>query len=698
MGLILGQFSPSRFETFFPYPTLVAWSHTILLLSLTLSVVFLILRTIMGVDLAKSFTFLLPLIFFAFGVGITASVSTILFAVSAYLITHMLRFFINKGVPSYSLSSRIRPPGNFIVGWVFLLAIFSGLLHLGYAFTLIIFMVLLSPLLFLLLTTVRQSIKSEFQSVVKTCQNFINSCSEMVFVLGLIAIVIPLLFVLFPTMSYDDNVSHLRMWTEIRTSGTYSFDYSTHVGSLLPFNLDLIHGILSTISGTDARGALNLFLALSTFVILAWWTERFELDKTKAILLIALFASTPLFAWSMASLHVELLLLLIGVVLFTVLFFAKDFDPKLVLMTVASSTFLLLSTKATGAILASLILMPFMSTLWRLLKGFVRNPGIVNKVALMIVASISLLVGIQPFLIAFVKTGNPVFPFFNGVFQSPYFPTSNFENRIFGTGPDPIAFFHMFFDTSSYMESYDFVAGFQYLILVPIGLFVFRRKFGFVKVLQIIIPMFLFVAITFSSTHYLRYIFPVAGLATLVIGSLFMRDYSIKSSSQKNRITTLITGVAIACLAFNLIVTPGVSWFFRESPLSAITANQKKEMLERVNPVASLTESFVNEEATAVLYPLSNPFGARLKYGKPIYLNWYNANAYYAFIEVNNEASLRDFFDLYDISHVISNIDIEPNNDISQSVLQNVLVKRSRVIRKLSNFVIFDVTGFRNNI
>ena len=66
-----------------------------------------------------------------------------------------------------------------------------------------------------------------------------------------------------PTLGYDDNSGHLLLAEQLMADGYYRMDVSTHAGALTPWLNNVLHGVLTVISGADARPAVGVFWLLA---------------------------------------------------------------------------------------------------------------------------------------------------------------------------------------------------------------------------------------------------------------------------------------------------------------------------------------------------------------------------------------------------------------------------------------------------
>lgn len=121
----------------------------------------------------------------------------------------------------------------------------------------------------------------------------------------------------------------------------------------------------------------------------------------------------------------------------------------------------------------------------------------------------SFILFILPFIISVIniwyRTGNPLFPFYNNIFRSPYFPFYKFEDPF---GVSPLGFtvsslFKMIFQTSKNVEMHDGGLGFFMLLIfiIPIAIIINRSK----KLIIWALTPFIIFSFSCLFTYNLRY-------------------------------------------------------------------------------------------------------------------------------------------------------------------------------------------------
>jgi hypothetical protein len=125
------------------------------------------------------------------------------------------------------------------------------------------------------------------------------------------------------------------------------------------------------------------------------------------------------------------------------------------------------------------------------------------------------------------------------------------------------------------------------------------------------------VAIVFSQTSYLRYVFPVLGLFSAIIGL-------VVACSENSFGLMLRASAGAVVLSNTLILFAGSSWF-SSFPISTIlTAEKRNDYLEVSSPIRRAVElvNQVNTISSPVPF-FSSPFAAGLN-ADALYANWYN--------------------------------------------------------------------------
>lgn len=262
-----------------------------------------------------------------------------------------------------------------------------------------------------------------------------------------------------PTMQFDDLAYHLGLPTQLQQFGVYRPDAAQQVWAFAPWAGDVLQALARVLADADARGALNMLWLLLAAAGLHHITGALGGDARLRWAGLALFATVPLTQGLTASMQTEL---------------------PAAATTLALGALLLQPTRQPGrrdalaggvllGLLAGLKLMHPVLALPLLLFGARRQRGLSWRDAVAALPAF-VLAGGSSYLAAWLATGNPVLPLFNGRFGSPFMPARDFDDPRWHAGFDPLLPWDLSFHTHRYFEGHDGSAGL--LLIAGIGLIV----------------------------------------------------------------------------------------------------------------------------------------------------------------------------------------------------------------------------------
>jgi hypothetical protein len=155
---------------------------------------------------------------------------------------------------------------------------------------------------------------------------------------------------------------------------------------------------------------------------------------------------------------------------------------------------------------------------------------------------------------AWVRTGNPVFPFMNTLFASPLFPAGEaFNNPVYNAPLSLATPYALVMESGRYLEGHDGAAGIQWLLLFPLiafGLVTRSRR----RRLALFCLAVGFAVLVYMQQAYLRYLFPAFVLLAILAGWA-LGDW-IRSPRAA---AALAVATSVAAVA-NLWLMPSASW------------------------------------------------------------------------------------------------------------------------------------------
>ncbi|MGJ5813190.1 hypothetical protein [Paludibaculum fermentans] len=374
-----------------------------------------------------------------------------------------------------------------------------------------------------------------------------------------------------PEVSADGLAMHMVIPARMTYAHAWSFNIHEFIWAVMPMGGDFLYSIGWQMAGEYGARLLNLgLLALIVWILM----ERLHARVPGWIsgVLVAAFLSTPLTQHVTGSLFVENLeaVLLLGAALLLrihvkerrgVYFYASCFLAGMALATkVGALAFVL------PLLVAAVILVKFR----HLVLGL----------------PIAVLVGGYTYFAAWLRTSNPVFPFFNAVFHSPLYDAQrNFTDPRFTAPATWRAWYDMTFHTSRYLEGLDGGLGFFFFLLAPVALIGVRRRWprtGFVLLWVGVTGL----ALTFAGQSNVRYAYPALPMLTLLIG--------VAISSFRAHGPDL--GKALGCAAgltvvLNLCFLPAAGWYHRDFAFNQILGRaQVDAYLAEIAPERKLVD------------------------------------------------------------------------------------------------------------
>lgn len=421
---------------------------------------------------------------------------------------------------------------------------------------------------------------------------------------------------LLPEVSFDALALHLLVPSHMLLRQQWGFDASLYSMAMVPMLADWLFSIGYMLGGETAARLLNLGFTY----LLAWqvscaarWLGG---SRNSASFAALLFLATPLTFTETSSLHVEAVWAAYVVAgSLSILRFCLNASSSQSGTLICGALMLGMAATAKAITLPvlpvlSLCMLLFVKRWWQrdLLPAF--------AVALLLF----LVIGSIPYLTAWLLSGNPVLPFYNAVFQSSYFPLSNFINDNYTTGMTWDVLYRMVFSSAEYLEASNGAPGFQWLLLFPAtAVLLCLRPDN--RALLLTGFCILSALLIFQSQAYLRYVFPLFALfAALVSATLFPHE---RLAPGLERPLLLLAAVTIG---LNLVFLPAANWAYRSLPIAVLASEQSKvAYLERRQPVRLAVELLnrINLSRSPVAFLTDDTFAAGLN-ADALYPHWYN--------------------------------------------------------------------------
>jgi hypothetical protein len=375
------------------------------------------------------------------------------------------------------------------------------------------------------------------------------------------ALSLRLLAALHPEIGTDALAMHLVIADRLANEGRFDYDVTRAIWAVMPMAADWQFALAHMLGGEPAARLVN-FLADAILVMLVRNVTADARGAFAGAVAAAVYATTPLLFLETASLFVENFWALWSCAALVLAARAVAQPGARVASVCGFLVGTALAAKVITAFLAPFFLVAAAAWCararprgWRMLSAFV----------LAAVAA-----GVLPYANAWLRTGNPVFPFMNELFHSPLFNTSNsFNNALFNTHAGWRTLYDATFHSGKFLEAVPGAIGLSWLLLLPAALLSALLGRGSPRVAAVCAV--LFVVLVFAFQSYLRYVLPVlpvfAFLVGIAAGEAATRGFS------RNAVAVLV----LACAAAGIYLTPTSNYLHRKIDLPPFAGSEAAE-------------------------------------------------------------------------------------------------------------------------
>ena len=356
------------------------------------------------------------------------------------------------------------------------------------------------------------------------------------------------LVALKPEAGADGLAMHMVIASRLAAHSLWPFDVQQFVWAVMPMGGDWAFSGAYLLGGEYAARLMNFsFLVLLALMLHAGLRDG--LRGGAPLLLTALFASTPLVLLASGSLLVENVwaAFVLGAVLALWRYHATRRSAYLFLLGAFLGC-------AAHVKYGSLALLPAALALalpeWR--KA--RRLGRASSLTLPIFLALLAVFAAPPYLTAYYHTGNPVFPFLNDLFQSPWYDTAvRHQDGRWPQGVEWNMLYKMTFHSQRYLEAQAGSFGFHYLLL-PLGFLLLPRKPAYLASAALAMSLCYWL-LTCQYIVYLRYVYPVLPLFMLGIGWVFA-----EARRADPGLCRALYAAAVGMIFLNVYFAPASGW------------------------------------------------------------------------------------------------------------------------------------------
>jgi hypothetical protein len=366
-------------------------------------------------------------------------------------------------------------------------------------------------------------------------------CLALVVVIAIMHLIV----VAKPEVGYDASAMHLQFAELVGHAHRWDFDVTRYVWAVMPMGADHAYLAAYLVDGETAARLLNLVFGL-LLCALIYEIVRMQASRLIALVSVCLLASTPLWLLESSTLFVEYAwtAFLVAALASTLRFVERR----------EAAYFAAAVLCCAGAMACKVIGVFWVVPLAvALLYPLVRR-GRPARARLAVVSLLGVVIACWPYVNAWVRTGNPVFPFMNTLFASPLFPADEaFNNPVYNAPLSLATPYALVMESGRYLEGHDGAAGIQWLLLFPLiafGLVTRSRR----RRLALFCLAVGFAVLVYMQQAYLRYLFPAFVLLAILAGWA-LGDW-IRSPRAA---AALAVATSVAAVA-NLWLMPSASW------------------------------------------------------------------------------------------------------------------------------------------
>ena len=274
------------------------------------------------------------------------------------------------------------------------------------------------------------------------------------------------LVALKPETSADGLAMHLAAPMNIAANHALTYRPDRVLWSLMPMGGDWSYTIVYLLGGEYAARILNYSMLLIA-VALVYAGVRRWVSPALGFLLAASFAASPLVQLVTGSLFVENFLAAMILGMLTAVWLFGDTGDRRFLFLAAFLAGTAAASKYGSLVFVAAALPFAVAEAARHWKSLGPRPWAVCAATLLLMVAVAA----PTYAIAYYKTGNPIYPFFNRTIHSPLLnPTVEFLDARFHEPFGWSTLYGLTFHTSDYFEGQNGSFGFQYMVLAPLAL------------------------------------------------------------------------------------------------------------------------------------------------------------------------------------------------------------------------------------
>lgn len=397
-------------------------------------------------------------------------------------------------------------------------------------------------------------------------------------ILAIAAATVASLGLWLPSLNYDDNAVHLILQAQLLADDYYRLDVQSQSWAVAPWANNVLHAVAGMLAGHEARAAVAAVWLLVGIDGARRLAAALGASPRVALAAAAVFAAQPFAGYFTTTMQVDgasaaILLQLAAVAAVPA---AQRPGP----VAIGAIGGLLLALKTVNLLFA----LPLLAWL-----AWSCAPGLRLRWTLRMLA-ILLPVASSNYCYAMLVTGNPMFPFFNAVFRSPYYPLENMRDLKWMAGVTWRAPWDLLFRSQAFGQYYPGASGIAVLATLPALLVAAARKpaMRWLAAWAVLVA-----AIMFWQMQYLRYLFPAYALLAVLGVVALSRVLDWRG----------FAAAVLVLVAVDMALMPTTSWIVRANPWAVLLrdgpAAGRDRLVREVMPERALLERIVARDPHA---------------------------------------------------------------------------------------------------
>jgi hypothetical protein len=417
-----------------------------------------------------------------------------------------------------------------------------------------------------------------------------------------------LLTALMPEVSADGLGVHMAIPAFVANHHYWHFDPTRSTWALMPMAADWTYTITYMLGGEFAAHLTNLAMWMIVAALL-YQAVRVSLAPAPSFLLTAALLSTPTAQFVTGSLMTENFL--------TAMLFASLIALDRFRTTGAARYVLAGCVLAATAVATKFGSIAFLIPLLVIAAFIGRRRRIPARYAAA-AAALFIALATPPYLTAYWKTGNPIFPFQNHIFGSPLYEAR--EPLIDARYLMPLKWdtlYDLAFHSDRYMEAQRGALGYHYFLFLPLCALVYSARWPWLA--RVSLPLALLAIWFLTRTQFnLRYLYPAFPWIMAAIG------VSWAVCRERSRVLFhALVAACVATIALNVSCLATSSWFHKDFCMTPFKPQRRDAHIEFAAPARRLV-AYMNEHhgGQSVLF-IGHTAIAELR-GRAYLAGWHN--------------------------------------------------------------------------